>query len=287
MFSFFFNGISFRRPRHEPCSGVHFEGLDICADTLLGDEMLKGISGGQKKRLPTVGPSRVLFMDEISHGLDSSTTYQIINETQSSTNCHPLERAESMTMPVDSKLKLNAEVGRTLVPKKPKANDPHKRDMTYEEKQELSTNLQSLPLEKLDSIVQIIKKRNLALLNMVMRLKWTLTMLMQKHFGNLIALLVIFERYLIIDLSVVVPPGGRTTAGFLSFYDRYKKYHVPHGGDEEKRRANYSDMMERRVALREHQMTRALCCFVTRPETRAEGLVHLLSQLDSVNLYKL
>ena len=28
-------------------------GLDICGDTLVGDEMLKGISGGQKKRLTT------------------------------------------------------------------------------------------------------------------------------------------------------------------------------------------------------------------------------------------
>ncbi|PIA65301.1 hypothetical protein AQUCO_00100641v1 [Aquilegia coerulea] len=57
-------------------------GLDVCADTLVGDEMLKGISGGQKKRLTTgellVGAARVLFMDEISNGLDSSTTYQII-----------------------------------------------------------------------------------------------------------------------------------------------------------------------------------------------------------------
>ncbi|KAI4377121.1 hypothetical protein MLD38_014805 [Melastoma candidum] len=57
-------------------------GLDICADTPVGDEMIKGISGGQKKRLTTgellVGPARVLFMDEISNGLDSSTTYQII-----------------------------------------------------------------------------------------------------------------------------------------------------------------------------------------------------------------
>ncbi|KAL8037545.1 hypothetical protein ABFX02_11G046400 [Erythranthe guttata] len=64
-------------------------GLDLCADTLVGDEMIKGISGGQKKRLTTgellVGPSRVLFMDEISNGLDSSTTYQIIKYLKHST----------------------------------------------------------------------------------------------------------------------------------------------------------------------------------------------------------
>ncbi|PPS20493.1 hypothetical protein GOBAR_AA00060 [Gossypium barbadense] len=64
-------------------------GLDICSDTLVGDEMLKGISGGQKKRLTTgellVGPARVLFMDEISNGLDSSTTYQIIKYMRHST----------------------------------------------------------------------------------------------------------------------------------------------------------------------------------------------------------
>lgn len=57
-------------------------GLDICADTMVGDEMLRGISGGQMKRLTTgellVGPARVLFMDDISTGLDSSTTFQII-----------------------------------------------------------------------------------------------------------------------------------------------------------------------------------------------------------------
>lgn len=57
-------------------------GLDMCADTLIGDAMRIGISGGQKKRLTTgdmvVGPTKALFMDEISNGLDSSTTYQII-----------------------------------------------------------------------------------------------------------------------------------------------------------------------------------------------------------------
>ncbi|XP_043694952.1 pleiotropic drug resistance protein 1-like isoform X2 [Telopea speciosissima] len=61
---------------------VKILGLEVCADTLVGDEMLRGISGGQRKRLTTgemlVGPARALFMDEISNGLDSSTTYQIV-----------------------------------------------------------------------------------------------------------------------------------------------------------------------------------------------------------------
>ncbi|CDY69102.1 BnaA08g31540D, partial [Brassica napus] len=57
-------------------------GLDICKDTIVGDDMMRGISGGQKKRVTTgemiVGPTKTLFMDEISTGLDSSTTFQIV-----------------------------------------------------------------------------------------------------------------------------------------------------------------------------------------------------------------
>ncbi|KAF9617018.1 hypothetical protein IFM89_033088 [Coptis chinensis] len=58
-------------------------GLEICADAFVGNDMLRGISGGQKKRVTTgemlVGPAKALFMDEISTGLDSSTTFQIVN----------------------------------------------------------------------------------------------------------------------------------------------------------------------------------------------------------------
>ncbi|KAL7195891.1 hypothetical protein ACSBR1_036008 [Camellia fascicularis] len=57
-------------------------GLDICVDIMVGNDMRRGISGGQKKRVTTgemlVGPAKALFMDEISTGLDSSTTFQII-----------------------------------------------------------------------------------------------------------------------------------------------------------------------------------------------------------------
>ncbi|VAI38197.1 unnamed protein product [Triticum turgidum subsp. durum] len=48
----------------------------------IGDEMIRGISGGQRKRVTTgemlTGPARALFMDEISTGLDSSSTFQIV-----------------------------------------------------------------------------------------------------------------------------------------------------------------------------------------------------------------
>ncbi|XP_074347455.1 pleiotropic drug resistance protein 3-like [Apium graveolens] len=65
-------------------------GLDTCADTVVGDAMRRGISGGQKKRLTTgemlIGPAKVLLMDEISNGLDSSTTFQIVTCLQQLTH---------------------------------------------------------------------------------------------------------------------------------------------------------------------------------------------------------
>lgn len=58
-------------------------GLSLCADTRVGDTSRPGISGGQMRRLTTgqtiVGPIKTLFMDEISNGLDSLTTFQIVS----------------------------------------------------------------------------------------------------------------------------------------------------------------------------------------------------------------
>ncbi|KAJ6851228.1 ABC transporter G family member 45-like isoform X4 [Iris pallida] len=53
-----------------------------CADITIGDQMRRGISGGQKKRV-TIGEmlvslARCFFMDDISTGLDSSTTFEIV-----------------------------------------------------------------------------------------------------------------------------------------------------------------------------------------------------------------
>ncbi|KAG1708964.1 hypothetical protein DVH05_022596 [Phytophthora capsici] len=58
-------------------------GLENCQDTVVGDAMLRGVSGGERKRVTTgemlFGNNLVLFMDEISTGLDSATTFDIIS----------------------------------------------------------------------------------------------------------------------------------------------------------------------------------------------------------------
>lgn len=58
--------------------------MDIkkCADTVIGDNFIRGISGGEKKRvsigIELVSDPNLLFLDEPTTGLDSSTALDII-----------------------------------------------------------------------------------------------------------------------------------------------------------------------------------------------------------------
>ena len=111
---------------------------------------------------------------EYKHEMKASADYEasLLTPTSRKTPAPPLrpppvdmtkkmDRSESMTAPaVKPKNPNSAPIGRPTVPKKPKAKDPNKRDMTYVEKQKLSTDLQNLPSEKLDNVVHIIRKRN-------------------------------------------------------------------------------------------------------------------------------
>lgn len=57
-------------------------GLTQCQNTLVGDAMVRGISGGEKRRLTSaevmMGTKPLYVMDEISTGLDSATLLSVI-----------------------------------------------------------------------------------------------------------------------------------------------------------------------------------------------------------------
>ncbi|GAB9468390.1 Atp-binding protein [Globisporangium polare] len=70
-----------------PAVVLELLGLYNCKDTVVGDSMLRGISGGEKKRVTTgemlFGSRLALFMDDISTGLDSAATFDIISSLRS------------------------------------------------------------------------------------------------------------------------------------------------------------------------------------------------------------
>ena len=80
--------------RLRPYITLHLLGLSNVADTFVGNETLRGVSGGEKKRVTSAevmaGPQWALFMDEISTGLDSATTYSVVKYLRDA--CHALDR---------------------------------------------------------------------------------------------------------------------------------------------------------------------------------------------------
>ncbi|XP_076882997.1 ABC transporter G family member 39-like [Bidens hawaiensis] len=85
-------------------------GLETCANTMVGDQMRRGISGGEKKRVTIgemlVGPANVFFMDEISTGLDSSTTCRITKFFQQMVHVMDLTMVISLLQPDPETYKL-------------------------------------------------------------------------------------------------------------------------------------------------------------------------------------
>ncbi|KAI9979825.1 hypothetical protein PInf_027801 [Phytophthora infestans] len=73
--------------KHHPDIIVRQLGLENCQSTVVGDTMLRGVSGGERKRVTTgemaFGNKFVLMMDEISTGLDSAATLDIISTQRS------------------------------------------------------------------------------------------------------------------------------------------------------------------------------------------------------------
>lgn len=72
----------------------------------------------------------------------------------------PLIEPPLLQSPVRTPSPVRALPVKPLKQPKPKAKDPNKRDMSLEEKQKLGIGLQSLPPEKMEQVVQIIRKRN-------------------------------------------------------------------------------------------------------------------------------
>ncbi|KAG7375417.1 hypothetical protein PHYPSEUDO_001327, partial [Phytophthora pseudosyringae] len=57
-------------------------GLQICHDTVIGNALKRGVSGGERRRVTTgemeFGMKYATFMDEVSTGLDSAATFDIV-----------------------------------------------------------------------------------------------------------------------------------------------------------------------------------------------------------------
>ncbi|CAH0493288.1 unnamed protein product [Peronospora farinosa] len=61
---------------------IQILGMEDCADTIVGDALLRGVSGGERKRVTVgevlIGGQSLFLCDEISTGLDSAATFDII-----------------------------------------------------------------------------------------------------------------------------------------------------------------------------------------------------------------
>eukprot|EP00808_Paulinella_micropora_P006420 g2056.t1 len=69
---------------------MNWMGLSHVAETIVGDNLHRGVSGGQRRRVTVgeklVAPKPIFLCDEISTGLDAATTYQIVRGLKLASN---------------------------------------------------------------------------------------------------------------------------------------------------------------------------------------------------------
>lgn len=66
-------------------------GLTNCADTMVGNELIKGISGGERKRTAVgaelITNPQITFLDEPTSGLDTASAYSVVSLMKELTKC--------------------------------------------------------------------------------------------------------------------------------------------------------------------------------------------------------
>lgn len=109
--------------------------LNGCSETIVGNELLRGVSGGEKKRvtvaegLLTNAPA--LCLDELSNGLDSSTTFQIVNALKTRARERGLTIAIALLQPTPETFMLFDDVSGVGWRRRPTPACKQFRPLTY------------------------------------------------------------------------------------------------------------------------------------------------------------
>eukprot|EP00960_Hanusia_phi_P007835 224108-Hanusia_phi.AAC.1 len=87
-------------PRNKVNIIIDYCGLDNCKNTVAGSDTLRGLSGGEKRRLTIaeqlVGTSLVNCMDEITTGLDSAAAHDIVESLANA--CHVFDKTTVISL---------------------------------------------------------------------------------------------------------------------------------------------------------------------------------------------
>ncbi|XP_073226435.1 uncharacterized protein [Cicer arietinum] len=131
------------RPVHEQFNDRGFEEeLQASSWTHVEPERIKK----KENPVPIPIPPSVKLQESLSAPASTSN--------QPSTSNPPMVQS-----PVHTPSPMRAPPVKPLKQPKPKARDPNKREMSLEEKHKLGLGLQILPAEKMEQVVQIIRKR--------------------------------------------------------------------------------------------------------------------------------